>query len=151
MKAVASAVLAWPGAAVAAHPPAAGAEVASLEGPLAAIADVPVHGGEAQQSKATVRFSGKRHGDSGDELVFDVSITGNEGDAGMCHTWTNEASVTGELHLRAADGALLALHLKGTTSDTEALCQGANGGPPPPAATCDKGDVAVDVTQPHVP
>jgi hypothetical protein len=151
VQAVASAVLAWPGSLVASNLPAPGTEVTLLEAPLANVAVVPVHAGPPQQSKVTARFTGKHHADDGDELVFDVSITATEGDAGMCHAWTNTATVTGELRLRADGGAMRALHLKGTTSDTEALCQGANGGKPPPPATCDKGDVTVDVTQPHAP
>jgi hypothetical protein len=149
-----SAFVGWHGGEVIAHLPPAGAEVALLEGPVATVAAVPLHGGQVQpESKAVVRFSGTRPGDAGDELVFDVTLQATESDAGMCHRWTNEADVKGELRLRASNGALLGLHLEGTTDDTEALCQDPSGkvGPPPPPHTCNRGKVSVEVKQPHVP
>lgn len=154
VRSLAAGFVGWPGSDVLAHLPSAGAEVPMLEGPVAAVADVPLHGGQVQpESKALVRFMGTRPGDAGDELVFDVTLHATEGDAGMCHRWTNEADVNGELRLRASNGALLGLHLDGTTDDTEALCQGASGkvGPPPPPRTCNRGNVSVDVKQPHAP
>jgi hypothetical protein len=150
---LASAFLAWPGAAIAAHPPAASAEVPSLEGPVAAMAGVPLFGGEPRKSKATVRFSGARPVDGEDVLVFDVSLAARDGDAGMCHAWTSRASLKGTLRIRAKTGAFLALQVKGATSDTEALCQRADGkpGPPPPPRTCNRGNVTIDMTAPHAP
>ena len=146
--------LGWPGADVASHLPTVGTAVASLEAPVIALAAVPLHGDlSAQQAKATVRFAGTRKGDAGDELSFDVEITASEGDAGMCHRWENLATAKGELRLRARGGALLGLHLQGETHDTEALCQDPSGkpGPPPPPRTCNRGEVTVEVRQPHVP
>jgi hypothetical protein len=78
-------------------------------------------------------------------------VNATESDAGMCHRWYNVADLKGELLLAARDGDLLSLHLAGPTHDTEGLCQGPTGGPPPPPHTCNQGDVAIDVTQPHVP
>jgi hypothetical protein len=154
IRALAASFVGWPGAGVAANPPAMGAEVPSLEAPVVTVAAVPLHGTEpAQQATAVVRFSGKRAGDAGDELVFDVTLKAAEGDAGMCHHWTNDADLKGELRLRAPGGAMLALHLEGTTVDSEGLCQDPSGkpGPPPPPHTCNKGKVSVEVKQPRVP
>jgi len=154
VRAMASAFVGWHGSDVIAHLPAAGAEVPMLEGPVATVAAVPLHAGQVQpESRAVVRFTGKVPGDAGDELRFDVTVQATESDAGMCHRWTNEADVKGELRLRASNGALLGLHLEGTTDDTEALCQDPSGkiGPPPPPRTCNRGTVSVDVKQPRVP
>lgn len=154
IRALAAAFLGWPGADVAAHPPAAGAEVVALEGPVAAVADVPLHGAEVSPpSKIIVRLAGTRRGDGGDELVLDVSLAAMASDAGMCHRWTREADVKGELRLRASNGALLGLHLEGPSQDSEGLCQDPSGkpGPAPPPHTCNRGQVTVDVKQPRVP
>ncbi|HEY3819981.1 MAG TPA: hypothetical protein VGL81_22605 [Polyangiaceae bacterium] len=150
VRALATASLGWPGQSVVGHPLARGAEAKVLEAPVAAIAAVPLHGSfmpEAQQ-KTVVRFRAARD----TELVFDVTLQATESDSGMCHTWTSRADLKGELHLRARDGALLALHLEGTTGDTEGTCQKPDGtpGPPPPPHACNRGAVTIDVKQPDV-
>jgi hypothetical protein len=152
VQSLATAFLAWPGPDVASHLPAVGAEVPALAAPVIAIAGVPLHGDMvAQQSKATVRYAGPKKGDAGDELAFDVQLSASEGDAGMCHSWDNEAELKGELRMRAQGGALLGLHLRGTTHDTEGVCQSPSGGPPPPPHVCNRGEVTIEVRQPHVP
>jgi hypothetical protein len=152
VRSLASATVGWPGRDVVSALPAAGSEVAALEGPVAAVAAVPLHGSAGNvDSKVTVRFTGARKSDDRDALAFDVTVNASEGDAGMCHRWTNVADLKGELLVTARDGNLLSLHLTGPTHDTEALCQGPNGGPPAPPRTCNEGDVSIDVTQPHVP
>ena len=154
VQALATATLGWPGGDVGSHLPAVGAEVPVLEAPVVAIAAVPLHGElTAQESKATVRYAGIKKGDVGDELAFDVELTATEGDAGMCHRWVNEAQAKGELRMRTQGGALLGLHLQGATRDTEGLCQDPSGkpGPPPPPHTCNRGEVTIEVRQPHVP
>jgi hypothetical protein len=123
-----------------------------LEAPVIVIAAVPLHGAlVAQDSKATVRYAGIKTGDAGNELAFDVELAATEGDGGMCHRWTNEAHTKGELRMRAQGGSLLGLHLQGETHDTEGVCQGPSGGPPPPPHTCNRGEVTIEVRQPHVP
>lgn len=152
VRSLAAATIAWPGHDVVASLPAPGAEVAALEGPVVAVAAVPLHGTASNvDAKATVRFTGPRKLDDRDTLAFDVTLSATESDAGMCHRWTNAADLKGELLLAARDGDLLSLHLTGPTHDTEGLCQGPSGGPPAPPRTCNQGDVAIDVTQPHVP
>jgi hypothetical protein len=152
VRSLASATVGWPGHDVVSSLPAAGAGVALLEGPVAAVAAVPLHGSAGNvNAKATVRFSGARKSDDRDVLAFDVTVNATESDAGMCHRWTNVADLKGEMLLTARDGSLLSLHLAGPTHDTEGLCQGPTGGPPPPPRTCNQGDVAIDVTQLHVP
>lgn len=152
VRSLAAATIAWPGHDVVSSLPGAGAEVAALEGPVVAVAAVPLHGTVSNvDAKATVRFTGARKLDDRDALAFDVTVNATESDAGMCHRWSNAADLKGELLLAARDGDLLSLHLTGPTHDTEGLCQGPNGGPPAPPRTCNEGDVAVDVTQPHVP
>ena len=152
---LATTLLDWPGADVAAHAPTtAGSEVVALESFVARIADVPLHGAEVNaESSAVVRFAATRKGDAGDELVFDVTLKASGGDAGMCHHWTSTADLKGELRLRASNGAMLGLHLEGTTGDTEGLCQDPSGkpGPPPPPHACNRGKVSVEVKQPRVP
>lgn len=152
VRSLATAVIGWPGHDAVSSLPAAGSEVASLEGPVVALAAVPLHGSAANvDAKATVRFTGPRKSDDRDALAFDVTLSATESDAGMCHRWSNVADLKGEMLLAARDGDLLSLHLTGPTHDTEGLCQGPNGGPPAPPHTCNQGDVAIDVTQPHVP
>lgn len=152
VRSLAAATIAWPGHDVVSSLPAAGGEVTALEGPVVAVAGVPLHGTTSNvDAKATVRFVGPRKSDDRDALAFDVTVNATEGDAGMCHRWTNAADLEGELLLAARDGDLLSLHLSGATHDTEGLCQGPNGGPPAPPHTCNQGDVVIDVTQPHVP
>jgi hypothetical protein len=152
VRSLASATVGCPGHDVVSSLPAPGAEVTALEGPVVAVAAVPLHGSPGNvNAKATVRFTGARKSDDRDALAFDVTVNATESDAGMCHRWTNVADLKGELLLGARDGELLSLHLAGPTHDTEALCQGPSGGPPAPPRTCNQGDVAIDVTQPHVP
>jgi hypothetical protein len=152
VRSLAAATIAWPGHDVVSSLPAAGGEVTALEGPVVAVAAVPLHGEMANvDAKATVHFVGPQKSDDRDALAFDVTVSATESDAGMCHRWTNAADLKGELLLDARDGDLLSLHLTGPTHDTEGLCQGQNGGPPAPPHTCNQGDVAIDVTQPHVP
>ena len=149
---LASATVGWPGHDVVSSLPAVGGEVTALEGPVVAVAAVPLHGSAGNvEAKATARFTGARKLDDRDALAFDVTIHATESDAGMCHRWSNVADLKGELLLAARDGDLLSLHLAGPTHDTEGLCQGPNGGPPAPPRTCNEGDVSIDVTQPHVP
>jgi hypothetical protein len=152
VRAMGTAVLGWPGGDVASHPPAVGVEVEVLENPVVTIAAMRLHGDlSAQESKAIVRYAGIKKGDAGDELAFDVELRATEGDAGMCHRWVNEAQAKGELRLRAQGGSLLGLHLQGEMHDTEGVCQGPSGGPPPPPHTCNRGEVTIEVRQPHVP
>lgn len=152
VRSLAAATVGWPGHDVVSALPAAGAEVAALEGPVVSVAAVPLHGSAGNvDAKATVRYAGPRKSDDRDALAFDVTVSATESDAGMCHRWTNVADLKGELLLAARDGDLLSLHLSGPTHDTEGLCQGPNGGPPAPPRTCNQGDVSIDVTQPHVP
>ncbi len=154
IRALAATFVGWPGGEVVAHRPTAGSEVTVLEAPVATIAAVPLHGAQVEgESKAVVRFASARQGDGGPELVFDVAVQARGSDAGMCHRWTNAADLKGELRLRASNGALLELHLEGTTEDTEGLCQDPSGkpGPPPPPHTCNRGQVSVEVRQPRVP
>jgi hypothetical protein len=152
VRALASATVGWPGHDVVSALPAPGAEVAALEQPVVAVAAVPLHGTTNNvDAKATVRFTGARKEDDRDALAFDVTLHATESDAGMCHRWSNIGDLKGELLVAARDGDFLSLHLKGPTSDTEGLCQGQNGGPPAPPHECNQGDIAIDVTQPHVP
>jgi hypothetical protein len=150
----------WPGADVAAHPPAQGTEVGALEGPVAAIAQVPLYGGQIPtRGKATVTSTGRESAgagggaNAGDVLTFGVVVRASEDDAGMCHHWTHDATLQGTMRLRASNGALLEMHLEGDTGDTEALCQDPHGrpGPPPPPRTCDTGTMTFELSQQRVP
>lgn len=151
IRALASGFLGWPGRDVASHPPAHGAEVATLEPAIAAVLDVPLHGGELPTTEAKVSVT--MGAVAADALTFDLVVTAMEGDAGMCHRWENHATLKGTLRLRATTGALLDLHLEGPTDDTEALCMDPSGkpGPPPPPRTCNKGTMSIDVSQEGVP
>jgi hypothetical protein len=124
----------WPGASR--DPP-------KQEDAVRAVVDAHMHGVPASDVKTTVREAGTRHESWGDALVFDVTLHATESDAGMCHRWTNDAKLTGELLLRAGDGALVNMRLSGPTSDTEAVCQG-NTTP----RTCNKGDITFEVHRP---
>jgi hypothetical protein len=152
VRALATAVVGWPGGDVASHPPAVGAEVEVLELPVLEIAAIPLHGDQrADAHQVGIHYAGIKKGEAGDELTFDVEMKVSEGDAGMCHRWLNEAVAKGELRIRAQGGSLLGLHLQGETHDTEGVCQGPSGGPPPPPHTCNRGEVTIEVRQPHVP
>lgn len=137
----------WPGGTVARRRPGVGEEVVSLGEPVKTIVDLRLHGAPAVAS-FKVRFQRVRPGQLGDELVFDVAMSGAESDAGMCHQWTSEAHATGELVLRASDGSLLELRLRGPMSDTEALCpEGAKEtGVSAEPKTCNRGEMTFWLT-----
>lgn len=153
VRALATTVLEWPGKAIVSAGVSRPGEVSTLDVPLAAIASVTLHGEPATEVKASVHFAAARGAGDTAEDVLTVSITAHHADAGMCHHWESLAKLDGELVIRARDGALVALHLEGTTSDTEGLCQKVNGapGPPAPPRACTKGSAVVDVRQPDVP
>jgi hypothetical protein len=111
----------WPGGTVARSPPGAGEEVQPLEEAVKTIVDIRFHGAPAEAS-VKVYFREVRRAPSRDELVFDIAMRGTQSDAGMCHQWTTQALVTGELSVRASDGSLRQLRLRGPMTDTEALC-----------------------------
>jgi hypothetical protein len=153
VRALASTILGWPGKAVVTGGVSRAGGASALEAPLATIASVTLHGEAAADAKASVHFAAARGAGDTAEDVLAVSVTAHHADAGMCHRWESLAKLDGELVIRARDGALVALHLEGTTSDTEGLCQKANGspGPPAPPHACTKGSAVVDVRQPDVP
>jgi hypothetical protein len=134
VRALAATALGWPGAA---------RDAAKLADAVRAIVDAHMHGVPATDVKTTVRAAGTRRESWGDALAFDVALHATEADAGMCHRWTNDAQLAGELLLRPSDGALVSLRLSGPTSDTEAVCQG-NTTP----RTCNRGDITFEVHQP---
>ena len=152
VSAMARTVMGWPGASVVGGPLTPGEETTALERPVAAIVQTPLHGTPAHEPRVLVRFKGPE-GESDRAMdVFAVTVTASEQDAGMCHRWAKEADLRGELRVRAHGGALLALHLEGTTSETEALCQGPSGtGPPLPPRTCNRGTILIDIKQPDAP
>jgi hypothetical protein len=134
VRALAATMLGWPGAS---------ADAAKLGDAVTAVVDAHMHGVPASNVKTTVRAAGTRRESWGDALVYDVTLHATESDAGMCHRWTNESKLTGELLLRRSDGALVSLRLSGPTSDTEAVCQG-NTTP----KTCNQGEITFEVRQP---
>jgi hypothetical protein len=141
----------WPGDDVIAHPPAVGTDVAVLEDPIEKIVDLRLHG-QAPAVTIRVRFRGVRREGEGDALVFDVTMTGIQSDAAMCHRWTSEAHASGELVISASDGALVSLRLRGPLSDVEALCaEGARQtGVSAEPKTCNHGEIRVEVGRPPV-
>lgn len=131
--ALASTALGWPGA----------ADPAKLADAVRAVVDAHMHGVPATKVDVAVHAEGPRHESWGDAIAFDVTLHATESDAGMCHRWTNDAKLAGEMLLRASDGALVSLRLAGPTSDTEAVCQG-NTTP----HTCNAGVITFEVRQP---
>jgi len=131
--ALASTTLGWPGA----------ADPAKLADAVRAVVDAHMHGVPATKVDVAVHAEGPRHESWGDAIAFEVTLHATESDSGMCHHWTNDAKLAGEMLLRASDGALVSLRLAGPTSDTEAVCQG-NTTP----HTCNEGVIDFDVRQP---
>ena len=76
----------------------------------------------------------------GDRLVLDVKLPAHEEDAGMCHSWTNDAELAGRLVVRRGDGAFMSLDVTGPVSNTEATCQGDT-----TRRTCNKGAIEFKV------
>jgi hypothetical protein len=145
VSALAAAVVGWRGKGAAAHPGVA--DTSALAEAVKAIVDLRLHG-EPAMATASVRFKHARREAWGDALVFDVDIQGASSSSGMCHRWTSEAHPTGELVLRASDGALAALRLRGPMGDTEALCpEGAKeAGVSPEPRACNRGETNFDLS-----
>lgn len=147
---LAAVAVGWPGADVAAHMPAQGADVPALASALTAVVDASVHGTPPGALKARARFAGVRHEAWGDALAFEMTLGASESDAGMCHRWTNDARLAGEVLLRVRDGALVSLRLRGPVTNTEALCAegarqtGASAAP----RTCNRGELSFELHQP---
>jgi hypothetical protein len=144
--ALAAPVVGWPGQAVAAHRPAAGQDVPELEEPVKRIVDLQRQG-EPVVATVRVRSRGARSERWGDALVFELAMDGALSSAGMCHRWTSEVHATGELVLRASDGAVVALRLRGPLSDAEALCpEGAKqSGVSAEPKTCNRGEMSFEL------
>jgi hypothetical protein len=148
IRAVASVHVSWPGTTVAARLPKAGSEVAALADAVRHVVDPFLHGEPANEATASVRFVGPRDLGRDGTLVFDVKLHARTSDAGMCHRWTMDGELAGELLLRTADGAFMGLHLHGPRRDTEALCLDlvAKGSRAEPR-TCNEGEVTLEVLQ----
>jgi hypothetical protein len=139
-------VAGWPGTALSSHRPGKGDETKVFEEPIAAMVDLRLHG-QPTATAATVRFVGRRSEMWGEGLVSDVTLVGkatrscgcnpsaNDGhscDEGVARTrWDSEARATGQLVVRASDGAFIALHLHGPLTDTETPCRVSAQGQPP--------------------
>jgi hypothetical protein len=136
--ALASTTIGWPGL-----NPRADIDTSALGDAVRAVVDAHMHGVPATKVDVQVHACGRRRESWGDAFAFDVTLYATESDAGMCHRWTNDARLAGELLLRARDGALVSLRLAGPTSDTEAVCQG-NTTP----RTCNEGAITFEVRQP---
>ena len=145
IRALAASVVGWP-AGIARQSLNVGQEVEQLEDPLQRVVDLSLHG-EPTSVSSSVRFRGARAEAWGDALIFGVLMTGIAGSAGMCHRWLSETQARGELVLSAAAGAIIALKLQGTSTDTEALCpEGARQtGVSAEPKTCTTGEIAFDL------
>ena len=145
IRALAASVVGWP-AAVARQNLTAGEEVEALEDPLQRVVDLRLHGEPATMS-FSVRFRGSRAEAWGEALIFGVLMTGVASSAGMCHRWLSETQARGELVLSAAAGSVIALKLRGTSTDTEALCpEGARQtGVSTEPKTCTTGEITFDL------
>jgi hypothetical protein len=145
VRALAAALVGWPGAA-ALRPLVAGQALTELEDPIKRIVDLRLHGDPASMS-SKIRFRETRTEPWGDARVFDVEVDGTTSSAGMCHRWASEAHTTGELTVRASDGAVLTLRLGGSLSDSEALCsEGAREtGQSAEPKTCNRGETHFDL------
>lgn len=122
-----------------------GQESPELVDSVSAMIDARPHGVRASDVKVRVLSMGTR----GDSLVFGVKAHATESDAGMCHRWTNEVFLAGELLLRTSDGTLASMRLSGPTSGTEALCpEGAKqSGRSAEPRVCTRGETTIDVTR----
>jgi hypothetical protein len=144
-RSLAAALVGWPGA-IASRRQVTGQALTELEDPLKRIVDLQLHGAPATVS-AKVRSRGTRSEPWGDALVFDAEVDGTTSSAGMCHRWASDAHSTGELTLRASDGAIITLHLQGDLSDSEALCpEGAREtGRSAEPKRCNRGETSFDL------
>jgi hypothetical protein len=160
-------ILGWPAASVAQHSFTKGDEVLELEEPVRQIVDLRLHEVPAQ-GRAKVRFKEVRRVamappqigrydpqvrgataplEVGDVAVFDVALDGTSSGSDKCRIWTSDAQLQGELLLSAADGAVLALTLRGSIGDVEAPCHepGADHDAGAPPRTCNRGQISFEL------
>jgi hypothetical protein len=117
LRAILTPWIAWPNAP---RVLATGTEATELASAVRAIADVPLRDAPAP-FVAVVRFRESAREPWGDALVFDVKLSAMTTARGTYYAESTEVRGKGDLVLRASDGALAALHLRGAVSDTEVL------------------------------
>ena len=115
--AIAASVVGWPGKRVAARSFVNGEEVRELEEPIARIVELRLRS-EKIAVTVNVRF---REGTS-DELTFAVAWSATTPDTAKCLGCSSVVTASGPLVLRASDGALLELQLRGRRIDRQPLC-----------------------------
>ena len=146
IRALAASIVGWP-AHAALRPLAVGQELPELVDPIQRVVDLRIRD-EPTATATHVRFQGTQSRPWGAALIFEVVMDGESSSAGMCHRWATVSHASGELVLRATDGAVVAVHLHGTWQDTEALCpEGARqAGSSTEPKTCARGEMSFDLS-----
>jgi hypothetical protein len=120
IRALAASVVGWPANAML-RQLTVGQELPELVDPIRRIVDLRIRD-EPTEAVMRVGFGGKQKQPWGDALIFEVAMDGQSSSAGMCHRWATMSHASGTLVVRGGSGAVVAVHLRGTWKDTEALC-----------------------------
>jgi hypothetical protein len=127
VRALAAAVVGWPGAAVASRAHAKGEDAPELDAAVTKTLDLQLHTLDLQLHDepapvvSQVRFREAAIETWGEALAFDVVVDSMATRQGDSFRWTTAVHASGELVLRASDGAIVALRLRGSVTDTEVL------------------------------
>lgn len=114
-------VVGWPGLALNMQELAIGDEIAMLEKPIAALADIEWHG-RRPVLDSRVAYRATRHEAWGEALLFEVELRATLDFERDCSRLQTEMQASGELVLRASDGGFVSLHLSGPVHDRETPC-----------------------------
>ena len=138
----------WPTARLRSDPGSPGQDAPDLARLVANLIHVRLHA-QALTPSVGVRFHGRAREPWGEVLVFDASASGAASVGEMlCRRWGSEMMMSGELLVRASDAVFVSLRMRGTVTDTEALCPElarASGRSDEPRV-CNEGPISLDVS-----
>lgn len=146
VRTLASPVVGWPGARVAARALAKDEELSGLEDRVASLVDLRLDG-EPAKSSVHLRYAETAREAWGAALVFVVDVAASSSQKGPFYRWTADVHMTGALVMRASDGAFAALRVSGPVDVSEALWRdpveglGLRHDPTP----CHRGEMSVEV------
>ena len=152
VRALSAAVVGWPGAAVVARAHAKGEDAPELDAAVTKTLDLQLHTLDLQLHEpvpvvSQVRFRGAAIEAWGEALAFDVVVDSTATRQGDYFRWTTAAHASGELVLRASDGAIAALRLRGPVTDTEVLEREpiVGSGMSREPRTCNRGELSFEI------
>jgi hypothetical protein len=154
LRALSTPVVGWPGRTAASRPRLSLQRAPELEAALATLINLKLHDWPTQTA-VQVLLRGERPEAWGQALAFDVQLNGTAQSAGPCPTWASSAAASGELVVRAMDGAFIALHLAGPLTDAQRNCTKAGArntrstSEGSALTTCNRGELRIDVGWAH--